>query len=403
MRAYERFLQYVKVDTQSDPASPATPSTEKQKDLGRMLVEEMTRMGLERVRMSETGYVYGEIPANVEGKPTLGLIAHMDTTPDLTGARVNPRIVKGYDGGVIPLGESGEVLDPAKFPHLLQYVGQDLIVTDGTTLLGADDKAGVAEILTAAELVLSENRPHGRVAIGFTVDEEIGRGADHFDLAGFGADFAYTVDGGQVGELEYENFNAAAATVTVHGVHIHPGDAKDRMKNACLIALEFQNLLPAADTPAHTSGYEGFFHLGHMEGREELARLEYIVRDHDWEKFQAKKAQMERIARYLNETYGAGTVELTLEDSYYNMKEKLRPHMHLIENAKAAMAACGVTPIIQPIRGGTDGANLTYQGLPCPNLATGGHNAHSRHEYIPVQSMDATAQVLAKLIEIYAE
>ena len=403
MRAYERFLQYVKVDTQSDPASPATPSTEKQKDLGRMLVEEMTRMGLERVRMSETGYVYGEIPANVEGKPTLGLIAHMDTTPDLTGAQVNPRIVKGYDGGVIPLGESGEVLDPAKFPHLLQYVGQDLIVTDGTTLLGADDKAGVAEILTAAELVLSENRPHGRVAIGFTVDEEIGRGADHFDLAGFGADFAYTVDGGQVGELEYENFNAAAATVTVHGVHIHPGDAKDRMKNACLIALEFQNMLPAADTPAHTSGYEGFFHLGHMEGREELARLEYIVRDHDWEKFQAKKAQMERIARYLNETYGAGTVELALEDSYYNMKEKLRPHMHLIENAKAAMAACGVTPIIQPIRGGTDGANLTYQGLPCPNLATGGHNAHSRHEYIPVQSMDVTAQVLAKLIEIYAE
>ncbi len=402
MRAYERFLQYVKLDTQSDPNSDATPSTEKQRVLGQALVEEMTRMGLENVRMSDTCYVYGEIPPNVEGKPTLGLIAHMDTTPDLTGANVRPRIVERYDGGVIPLGDGGEVLDPARFPHLLRYVGQDLIVTDGTTLLGADDKAGVAEILTAAEIILTENRPHGRVAIGFTPDEEIGRGADHFDVAGFGADFAYTVDGGQLGELEYENFNAASAVVTVHGVNIHPGDAKDKMKNASLIALEFQSMLPPDQAPAHTSGYEGFYHLSRMEGSEELARLQYIVRDHDWDKFQEKKERLVRIARYLNETYGAGTVELALEDSYYNMKEKILPHMHLIENAKAAMASCGVTPQVIPIRGGTDGANLSYKGLPCPNLSTGGHNAHSRHEYIPVQSMDKATEILVELVRLYS-
>ena len=402
MRAYERFLQYVQVDTQSDPFSDTTPSTEKQKDLGRLLVEEMTRMGLEHVRMSDTGYVYGELPANVEGKPTLGLIAHMDTTPDLTGTHVTPRVVEGYDGGIIPLGDSGEVLDPAKFPHLLQYVGQDLIVTDGTTLLGADDKAGVAEILTAAETILAENRPHGRIVVGFTPDEEIGRGADLFDVPAFGADFAYTVDGGQIGELEYENFNGAAALVTIHGVNIHPGEAKDKMKNACLIAMEFHRMVPPAQAPAHTCGYEGFYHLAHMEGSEELACLRYIIRDHDKDKFRQKKEQFERIARYLNETYGEGTVELELTDSYYNMKEKILPHMHLIENAKAAMEACGVTPQVIPIRGGTDGANLSYKGLPCPNLSTGGHNAHSRHEYIPIQSMDKAVQVLLEIVRLYS-
>ena len=304
MRAYERFLQYVQVDTQSDPFSTTTPSTEKQKNLARALVEEMTRMGMTNVRMDDTCYVYGEIPATVEGKPTLGLIAHMDTTPDMCGTNVKPRIVEQYDGGVIPLGDSGETLDPARFPHLLQYVGQDLIVTGGTTLLGADDKAGVAEILTAAETILAENRPHGRIVVGFTPDEEIGRGADLFDVPAFGADFAYTVDGGQIGELEYENFNGAAALVTIHGVNIHPGEAKDKMKNACLIAMEFHRMVPPAQAPAHACGYEGFYHLAHMEGSEELACLRYIIRDHDKDKFRQKKEQFERIARYLNETCG---------------------------------------------------------------------------------------------------
>ena len=401
MRPYERFLSYVKIDTQSDPHSPSTPSTEKQKDLGRALVEEMTRMGMERVRMDDTGYVYGEIPANVEGKPVIGFIAHMDTTPDMCGTNVNPRIVRDYDGGIIPLG-GGEQLDPAVFPHLLGYQGQDLIVTDGTTLLGADDKAGVAEILSAAETLLAENRPHGKVVIGFTPDEEIGRGADHFDVAGFGADFAYTVDGGQLGEVVYENFNAAAGIVTIHGVNIHPGDSKNKMKNASLIAMEFARMLPPAETPAHTEGYEGFFHLGHMEGSEELARLEYIIRDHDWDKFQARKERFCQIARYLNEVWGEGTVEISLTDSYYNMKEKVLPHMHLIENAKAAMTACGVQPRTVPIRGGTDGATLSFMGLPCPNLSTGGHNAHSRHEYIPVQAMDKMTQVILEIIRLYS-
>ena len=402
MRPYERFLTYVTMDTQSDPHSPTTPSTEKQKALGRFLVAEMTSMGMERVRMDDWGYVYGEIPATVEGKPVIGFVAHMDTTPDLSGAGVSPRIVRDYDGGVIPLGTSGERLDPAVFPHLLDYRGQDLIVTDGATLLGADDKAGIAEILCAAEALLAQGGPHGKVVVGFTPDEEIGRGADHFDVEGFGADFAYTVDGGRLGEVVYENFNAASGVVTVHGVNIHPGDAKNKMKNASLIAMEFARLLPPDQTPANTEGYEGFFHLGHMEGSEETARLEYIIRDHDWDKFQARKERFCQAARYLNQVWGEGTVEVSLTDSYYNMKEKILPHLHLIQNAKAAMEACGVEPRTAPIRGGTDGATLSFKGLPCPNLSTGGHNAHSRHEYIPIPAMDAMTQVILEIIRLYA-
>ena len=403
MRAYEHLLDYVGYDTTSDENAPENvcPSTEKQKKLGAHLAEEMKKNGFEDAHMDDYGYVYGTLPANCPDRlPTIGLISHMDTSPAAKGSEIRPRIIKNYDGGDIILNSGKNIVMRAEeFENLADYKGMDLIVTDGTTLLGADDKAGAAEIMTAAEQLAARNIPHGKIAVAFTPDEEIGRGTNHFDLEHFGAKYAYTVDGGRLGELEYENFNAAAAIVTVHGVNIHPGDAKNKMKSAVLCAIEFNSMLPPNEIPSCTEGYEGFHHLSHFEGDEEKAVLHYIIRDHDKNKFAAKKARFEKIAAYLNEKYGEGTFELDLKDSYYNMKEKIEPHMFLIENAKKAMREAGVEPVTVPIRGGTDGAMLSYKGLPCPNLCTGGHNFHGRFEYIPIQSMDKMVEVLINLVK----
>ena len=401
MNVVDRFLRYVSYDTQSDEHSDTTPSTDKQKILGAALAEELNGLGLHNAHMDEFGYVYAWLPATpgCEGVPCVGLIAHMDTSPDASGANVKPRIVR-YEGGDLTLNEEQHiVMRAADFDSLANYVGKELIVTDGTTLLGADDKAGVAEIVSALEYLLAHPEiPHGRIAVGFTPDEEVGGGPNHFDVEGFGAAVAYTVDGGELGELEYENFNAANATAIIHGVNIHPGSAKDKMKNALLIGLEFAGMLPPAETPAHTEGYEGFFHLHNMEGNETETQLHYIIRDHDGEKFQARKAYLGRVSDYLNAKYGPGTVELLVKDSYYNMKEKIEPHMYLIHRARAAMEAAGVTPLVVPIRGGTDGARLSFMGLPCPNLCTGGLNFHGVHEYIPVEALEKMIQVLVNLV-----
>lgn len=399
MHVSERFLKYVSYDTQSDEDSTSIPTTEKQKILGAELVRELTEIGLHGARMDEYGYVYAWLPATAgcEGIPCLGLIAHMDTSPSAPGANVSPRIVH-YTGGDIRLSDS-VVMHAAEFKSLSRYIGQDLIVTDGTTLLGADDKAGVAEIVTAMEYLAAHPEiPHGRIAVGFTPDEEVGSGADHFDVEGFGAAAAYTVDGGELGELEYENFNAAAARVTVRGFNIHPGSAKDKMRNACLIAMEFVSMLPPAETPAHTEGYEGFYHLSHMEGDETEARLSFIIRDHDRQKFESRKERINLIAAYLNEKYGSTTIQVELKDSYYNMLEQIRPHMYLIHRARAAFEKAGVQAIEVPIRGGTDGARLSYMGLPCPNLSTGGANFHGVMEYIPIPSMEKMVDVLIHLV-----
>ncbi len=395
----ERFLRYVRVDTQSDEDSESVPSTAKQLTLADMLAQELSQVGLAGVRRDEFGYVYGYLAAapGYEGVPCLGLIAHMDTSPSAPGANVNPRVVS-YGGGDITLGNSVSITRQ-DFPVLGKYVGQDLIVTDGATLLGADDKAGIAEIVSAvAYLAAHPEIPHGKVAVAFTPDEEVGRGADHFDVEGFGAAAAYTVDGGELGEMEYENFNAASAKFTVHGVNIHPGSAKNKMKNASLMALELAGMFPEAETPAHTEGYEGFYHLCQMSGDETAAHLSYIIRDHDKERFEARKGFVRRVADYLNDKYGKGTVELELTDSYYNMRELLEPHMYLIHQAKAAFARCGVEAKVQAIRGGTDGAKLTYMGLPCPNLSTGGVNFHSIHEFIPVAALETMTAVLVELV-----
>ena len=389
----ERFLRYVTFDTQSDEESDTCPSTEKQKALAAALVEEMRGMGIADARMDENGYVYGTVPGDPE-LPTIGLIAHMDTAPDASGANVKAKIV-AYDGGDVCLNEEkGIFLREADYPYLKNHAGKHLIVTDGTTLLGADDKAGIAEILTAVEELLAEGGAHAPIRIGFTPDEEIGRGADRFDLAHFGADYAYTVDGGTLGELEYENFNAASAVVTVHGRNVHPGSAKRCMINAQLIAMEFHGMLPVHDRPEATEGYEGFSHLCAMQGEVELATLEYIIRDHDRASFEARKALFESAAAFLNAKYGAGTVEVALRDSYYNMREKIEPHMAIVEAAQQAMRDAGVTPRVVPIRGGTDGARLSYEGLPCPNLFTGGENYHGRFEYVPVEDMEAAVRTL---------
>lgn len=402
MRAYERLLNYISYDTTSDEAADedVCPSTEKQKVLARALVDEMKLLGIEDAHMDDYGYVYGTVPANIETEvPVIGLIAHMDTSSSASGADIRPRIVTDYDGGDIVLNEEKNiVMSPKKYGHLSHYIGKDLVVTDGTTLLGSDDKAGIAEILTAVEKMSRDGIPHGKIPVAFTPDEEIGRGADRFDVKKFGAQFAYTVDGGKLGEIEYENFNAASAVITVHGVNIHPGEAKNRMKNALLKAIEFNSMLPPHEIPACTEGYEGFQHLSHMEGDEERAVLRYIIRDHDRTQFEAKKTRFERIAGYLNEKYGEGTFEMELRDSYYNMKEKIEPHMFLIDRAKKAMADAGVNPEIVAIRGGTDGARLSFMGLPCPNLSTGGHNFHGRFEYIPVQSMDSMVDVITNIV-----
>ena len=399
MSVLDRFLKYVSYDTQSDPYSDTHPSTAKQKVLGEALVAELSQIGLQNAHMDAFGYVYAHLPATpgYEGVPCIGLIAHMDTASGASGANVKPQIIS-YQGGDIPLGH-GEVMRAADYACLKRYIGQELVVTDGSTLLGADDKAGIAEIFSAVEYLAAHPEiPHGPIAVGITPDEEIGSGADHFDLKGFGAAVAYTVDGGELGELEYENFNAAGAVVTVHGFNIHPGSAKDKMKNALLLAMEFNAMLPPAETPAHTEGYEGFYHLQAMSGDETTAKLEYIIRDFDMDKFQRRKAAMERIAAYLNEKYGAGTVELALTDQYYNMKAQIEPHMYLIHRAKAAFARCGVEAQEIPIRGGTDGARLSYEGLPCPNLSTGGANFHGVHEFIPVSALEKMVEVLVALV-----
>ena len=396
------FLDYVSYDTQSQDESDEFPSTAKQKVLAEHLAEQLRGMGLNG-RMDDYGYVYADIPANCEGAPAVGFIAHMDTATELSGANVKPRIVH-YEGGDIVLNEEKNiVMRAAEFESLAQQVGKDLIVTDGTTLLGADDKAGVAEILSAAQLLLTSEKPHGTVKLAFTPDEEIGRGADRFDVAGFGADYAYTVDGGTLGELEYENFNAASAKIELRGKSIHPGSAKGQMVNAALVAMELHGLLPALETPFYTENYEGFYHLVAMRGETEQAELQYIIRDHDRTKFEARKAVMEKACAEINRRYGAGTAALTLRDSYYNMKEKIAPCMFLIENAKKAMESLGVTPKVVPIRGGTDGARLSFEGLPCPNLCTGGENFHGRFEYVPADDMETITNLLAQLMWQLAE
>ena len=403
MRAYERLLKYVKVWTTSDPESGTHPSTMRQFDLAHQLVQELKDLGLTDAHVDEHCYVYATLPATPgqESAKPLGFIAHMDTTDDASGENVNPQIHPNYDGGKVVLPATGTVLDPAQFPFLTEMKGQTLITTDGSTLLGADDKAGVSEIMTMLERVISEKRPHGKLCIGFTPDEEIGEGASLFDVEGFGAAYAYTVDGEDAGEISYENFNAAAAVVTVHGFSVHPGSAKNTMINAQNVAMEFHAALPAFSRPEHTEGREGFFHLTSMVGDVTTAKLGYIVRDHDAAKFAARKAQMEHIAACLNERYGEGTVELDIHDSYHNMLEKIQPHFHLVENARKAIRSAGLEPIETPVRGGTDGATLSYMGLPCPNLGTGGFNFHGPCECITAEKMDQCTEILLNLVDLY--
>ncbi|MBQ3529017.1 MAG: peptidase T [Oscillospiraceae bacterium] len=393
----ERFLKYVGYHTTSDENSETCPSTDRQKALGAALVEEMLAMGIKDAYMDEHGYVYGTVPGDPK-LPTIGLIAHMDTSPDASGENIQTRVVE-YDGGDVLLNaEKGIYLKESEFESLQNHVGKHLIVTDGTTLLGADDKAGVAEIMTAAEMLLTTKMNHATLKIGFTPDEEIGRGADLFNVKAFGADYAYTVDGGAIGELEYENFNAAGAKAVFTGRNIHPGSAKNKMVNSQQIAMEFHSLLPAQQRPEHTEHYEGFIHLTDMIGEVEQSTLRYIIRDHDMEKFVEKKALMTAAAEFINEKYGAGTVELQLQDSYYNMREKIEPCMYVVERALKAMENVGMTPKTVPIRGGTDGARLSFEGLPCPNLCTGGENFHGRFEYIPVEDMEHTVKLLVEIL-----
>lgn len=401
MTATERFLKYITFDTESDESSQTVPSTEKQKVLGAYLARELEEMGLEGAHMDQYGYVYGWLPASKgrEDDPVVALIAHMDTAPRVSGKNVKARVV-AYAGGDIVLNqEKGIVMKAAEFPDLADQVGKHLIVTDGTTLLGADDKAGVAEIFTAVDhLIQHPELPHGRVAVCITPDEEVGQGADYVDLEKLGADYGYTVDGGPLGSLEYENFNAAGANVTIHGVNIHPGDAKNKMKNACLIAAELIAMVPPAEAPAHTEGYEGFYHLCTMSGDESEAQLEWIIRDHDREKFEARKTVMANIGDYLNGKYGPGTVEMDIQDTYRNMKEMVLPHPEILDRARSAFRAAGIEPVDVAIRGGTDGAKLSFLGLPCPNLSTGGYHFHGVYEYIPRESLESMTEVLVHLL-----
>ena len=402
----ERFLRYVAVDTESKEDGGQVPSSEGQWELARMLEKELKELGASNVRMTEHCHVYATIPATTDREvPALGFVSHMDTSPEISGANIKARIVKNYDGGDIVLNEEKNiVLSPNDFSSLKRNVGQDLIVTDGTTLLGGDNKAGIAEIMTMAAYLLAHPEvEHGAVHIAFTPDEEVGGGIGYFDIEGFGAQYAYTVDGGGLGELEYENFNAASGTVHVTGSSIHPGSAKGKMKNASLIAMEFNSMLPVFENPAYTEGYEGFFHLDTMEGEVEKATLKYIIRDHDSAKLEEKKQRFLTIADYLNGKYGEGTVCAVCTNAYRNMKEKIEPEMHLIDNAKKAMEELSVVPHVVPIRGGTDGATLSFMGLPCPNLCTGGYNFHGKYEYVSIQEMEKVAELLVKIIEIYAK
>ena len=401
----DRFLRYVAVDTQSNEESESQPSTEKQWNLLRMLCAELNAMGVEAT-LDEYGYVMGSIPSNVEAKvPAVGFIAHVDTAPDASGADVKPQIIEKYDGGEIPLkGVHGLALKPSEFPELLHFVGQTLITTDGTTLLGADDKAGVAEIMDAVQYIMAHPEfKHGPIKIGFTPDEEIGRGVVKFDVARFGADYAYTMDGGEIGELEFENFNAASAKIHIQGRNVHPGSAKGKMKNAILIGQEFNGLLPVEQRPEYTEGYEGFFHLISFKGTVEEADFAYIIRDHDRTKFEAKKKLIAECVDFLNAKYGAGTAVLVLRDQYFNMREQVEPHYFVVEKAMKAMEMAGVKPKIQPIRGGTDGANLSFKGLPCPNIFAGGLNFHGRLEYVPLESMEAASKVILNIVTLFAE
>lgn len=402
-KVVERFLQYVRIDTRAEVNQTTFPSSLKQKELGKRLAEELRQLGADKVDFDEEyGYVYALISATDQGKSkkTLAFISHMDTAPDLSGANVKPQIIREYDGKDIVLNEAeGILLSPKRFPELLGYVGKSLITTDGTTLLGADDKAGIAEIMTMAEELLKNPQwEHGNIAICFTPDEEVGAGVEHIDLKRLGADYAYTVDGGALGELEYENFNAASATITIKGVNVHPGMAKNRMKNASLIGIELEQMLPREQKPEYTDQYEGFFHLTDICGNEEEARMNYIIRDHDKKKFEEKKSYLTSCVALLNKKYGENTIFLEIKDSYYNMAEKIVPdNLFLVERAQKAMEELGIIPKIQPIRGGTDGARLSFMGLPCPNLCTGGHNFHGRYEYCCIESMEMVVELLKKL------
>lgn len=401
----DRFLRYVKIDTQADDKSATIPSSSKQLDLARMLTDELKALGLQDISLDDKGYVMATLPSNLDKEvPVIGFVAHMDTSPASPGKDVKPQIVKNYDGGDILLNKDlGLVLSPRDFPALKKYVGQDLITTDGTTLLGADNKGGIAEIMATVDwMVKHPEFKHGTIKVGFTPDEEIGRSIDHFDVQKFGADFGYTLDGNELGELEYENFNAASAHITIHGKQVHPGTAKNIMKNAILIAMELTSMLPVAERPEYTSLREGFFHLDEFTGTVETASMIYIIRDHDRGKFEQKKKILKKAGEYLDEKYGPGTADVRIIDSYYNMKDKIVPVMHIVDSIQKAMRSLGIEPKIGAVRGGTDGARLSYLGMPCPNFFTGGLNYHSRFECIPIPSMEKAVEVVLKIIEIYA-
>lgn len=406
MNIVDRFLKYVSFCTTSDNHTNMTPSTPGQMEFARYLADELKAIGLQEVTLDNNGYIMASLPASEEVKdskiPVIGFIAHMDTSPDASGKHVTPRIVSAYDGENIVLNKAENIiLDTAKYPEILHYVGQDIIVTDGKTLLGADDKAGIAEIVTAMEYLIAHPEiKHGKLRIGFTPDEEIGQGADHFDVKAFGADFAYTMDGGAIGELEYENFNAAYCSIKVHGVNVHPGAAYHKMINSMRIAFQIAVMLPRWETPEHTQGYEGFYHLVGMQGTVEETTLSYIIRDHDRARFESRKRELEHLVRKVNREYGDGTVEIAIRDQYYNMREKIEPVMHVVERVEKAMVETGITPVIKPIRGGTDGARLSFEGLPCPNIFAGGENFHSRFEYLPIPSMQKASELIVRIAQI---
>lgn len=402
MNITERFLKYVSFHTTSDDSTNLTPSTPGQMFFAQYLVEELTAIGLTDITLDKNGYVMATLPANTsKGIPTIGFIAHLDTSPDMSGKNIKPRIVEDYDGNDILLNEEKViVLETSKYPEITKYKGQDIIVTDGTTLLGADDKAGIAEIVTAMEYLIAHPEiKHGKIRIAFTPDEEIGQGAHHFDVEQFGAEWAYTMDGGEIGELEFENFNAAAAKVTFNGLNVHPGYAKHKMKNSIRIAHQFISMLPRHETPEHTEGYEGFYHLMGMEGNVEKTTLNYIIRDHDRDRFERRKKEMQHLVNKINAEFGENTAAVELKDQYYNMREKVEPLMHIVDLAATAMKEVGITPNIKPIRGGTDGSQLSFKGLPCPNIFAGGHNFHGRFEYVPVRSMEKATQVIVTIVK----
>ena len=405
MRAYERFLNYVPVWTTSDETSDTVPSADRELVLARMLVEEMKGLGIADARVDDKGYVYGHIPATpgCEDKPSLGLVAHMDTVADASGENIKPQIIENYDGKDVVLKGSGDILKVDEFPYLAELKGRTLITTDGTTLLGADDKAGIAEILTVAEEIIKEGLPHGKICIGFTPDEEIARGAKHFDVEGFGADYAYTLDGDEEGEIQFENFNASTAFITIHGVSVHTGSAKDVMVNSQTIATEIHQMLPVNERPETTEGYEGFYHLVSVQGNVTTTKMKYFIRDFDRRSFDARAQKLRDIAEEMNKKYGEGKVEVEIVESYYNMREKIEPCMQLIDYAKAAIEHAGITPIVSPVRWGTDGARLSFKGLPCPNLGTGGHAFHGVFEHITVEGMDKAVLIVKDIIRQFAE